>query len=127
MKREIIALIIILLIIISSITLLIFSKTPTKNIEVNLINITYKDNQYFINVSVKNNQDKTGWISDVYLTTVEGSKIGLTGAGIAYKIDPGKTIYLTLWTAETDLSITEAPINLRYTAFPTGKTYSVEI
>ncbi|PNX49778.1 MAG: hypothetical protein BV457_00420 [Thermoplasmata archaeon M9B1D] len=91
------------------------------------MNIEYENNQYFVNISLKNNQDKIGWISGTSLVTVEEDDIHLTGAGIDEKVEPGETIYLQLFSLEVDESITDPPLTLSYTVFPSGKTYSVEI
>ena len=63
----------------------------------------------------------------MYLLTVDGSKIDLTGAGAGYAIEPGKSINLTLWSAEIQESIAEASFILAYTAFPSGNEYTVDI
>ena len=97
------------------------------DIEVNVLGMLYENNQYFVNISLKNNQDKTGWISDTYFETVEGSVIDLTGAGINEKVDPRETKYLKLFSAEIAESIVDPPFTLRYTVFPSGNSYSVEI
>ena len=55
------------------------------------------------------------------------STIDLTGAGIGYKIEPGKTIYLTLMSVEVHEIITDAPFSLTYTTFPSENEYTVEI
>lgn len=64
------------------------------------MDIAYENNQYFVNISLKNNQDKTGWISDTYLETVKGSVIDLTGIGIDGKVEPGETNYLRLFSTD---------------------------
>jgi len=117
----------VLIIIVIIFALIIFVKTPVKDIEVVVLSINYENEEFYVNVSIKNNQDKTGWISDTFLTTVEGNSISLTGAGIDEKIDSKDALELTLFSAEVYDSITDPPLKLTYTAFPGGNTYSVEI
>ena len=126
MKKNIWAVILVFIIIFILIAI-IFVNSPSKDIDVEVLNIYDQNNQYFVNVSIKNNQDKTGWIADMYLSTVQGSTIDLTGAGAGYKIEPGKTINLTLMSAEVHESITDAPFTLSYTAYPGGNEYTVDI
>jgi len=126
-KENLIALFIVIAIIVIVFLIILFSSSEKKNIEVDVLDISYENNQYFVNISLKNNQDKTGWISDTFLTTAEGNSISLTGAGINEKIDPGDTLELTLFSAEVYDSILDPPLKLTYTAFPSGNTYSVEI
>ena len=115
------------IIIIAVILILLFTGASEKDIDVSVIDINYVNEQFFVNISVKNNQDKTGWISDTFLETIEGNSISLTGAGVTYKIEPGKTSELTLWSAEVQVSITNPPLYLIYTAFPSGNRYTIEI
>ena len=126
MKKNILSLILVVVIILI-LVLILFARSPAKDIDVKVLDIYDENNQYFVNVSMTNNQDKTGWISDTYLTTVEGNSISLTGAGIDEKLDPGETIELTLFSAEIYDSIIDPPLKLAYTAFPSGNTYSVDI
>lgn len=115
------------IIIIAVILILLFTGASEKDIDVSVIDINYVNEQFFVNISMKDNQDKTGWISDTFLETIEGNSISLTGAGVAYKIEPGQTIELTLWSAEVQVSITNSPLYLIYTAFPSGNIYTIEI
>ncbi len=126
-KKSIISLILLIVIILILASVILFIGSPTKDIDVKVLDINHQNNQYFVNVSIKNNQDKTGWISDIYLSSVQGDKIDLTGAGTGYKIQSGETINLTLWSAELYGSITEAPYTLTYTSFPSGKEYTIYI
>lgn len=126
-KKNILSLILIVVIILILGALMLFISNPTKDIDVKVIDIHHQNNQYFVNITVKNNQNKTGWIADMYLLSFQGSKIDLTGAGTGYKIEPGKKINLTLWSAEVQVSITDSPYTLTYTVFPSGKEYTVEI
>jgi len=126
-KENLIGLILVIAIVVIVLIIMLLSGSEKKDIEVTVLDIEYKNNQYFVNISLKNNQEKTGWISDTYLETVEGSVIDLTGVGIDEKIDPGKTNYLQLFSAEVTESITDPPITLKYTVFPSGKTYSALI
>jgi hypothetical protein len=126
-KKSILSLILIVLIILILGVLMLFISNPTKDVDVKVLEIHYQNNQYFVNVTIKNNQDKTGWIADMYLLSFQGSKIDLTGAGAGFKIEPGKKINLTLWSAEVQVSITDAPYTLTYTVFPSGNEYTVEI
>ena len=127
MNKNIWAVILVVVIILILAVLILFIKTPAKDIDVKVLDIYDQNNQYYVNVSIKNNQDKTGWIADMYLSTVQGSTIDLTGAGAGYKIGPGKTINLTLMSAEVYESITDAPFTLSYTAYPSGNEYTVDI
>jgi len=126
-KKNTLSLILVLVIILIVVLVILFATRPAKDIEVNVVDMSYENNRYFVNISLKNNQDKTGWISDVYLETVDGSVIGLTGAGIDEKVEPGETNYLRLFSADVTESITDSPATLSYTVFPIGKPYSVEI
>ncbi len=126
-KEKLIGLILVIAIIVFVFLIVLFSGSEKKDIEVNVLDIAYENNQYFVNISLKNNQDKTGWISDTYLETVEGSVIDLTGAGIDEKVDPGETNYLRLFSADVTESITDPPFTLSYTVYPGGRSYSVEI
>ena len=126
-KKNMLSLILGALIILILVLVILFAGRPTKDIDVKVLGIYDQNNQYFVNVSIKNNQDKMGWIDDMHLSTVQGSTIDLTGAGAGYKIESGKTINLTLMSAEVHESITDAPFTLTYTVFPSGKSYSVEI
>ena len=126
-KKNMLSLILVAVIILILVLVIFFAGSPTKDIDVKVLDIYDQNNQYFVNVSIKNNQDKTGWIADMYLSTVQGSTIDLTGAGAGYKIEPGKTINLTLMSAEVHESITDAPFTLSYTAYPSGNEYTVDI
>jgi len=126
-KENLIGLILVIAIVFIIFLILIFSSAEKKDIEVNVLDITYENNQYFVNISLKNNQNKKGWISDTYLETVEGGVIDLTGAGIDKKVNPGETTYIQLFSVEVTESIIDPPITLSYTVFPSGKTYSVKI
>ena len=126
-KNNLIGLILGIVIVVIVLLIILFSGSENKDIDVNVMDIIYENNQYFVNISLKNNQDKTGWISNTYLQTVEGSIIDLTGGGIDKKVDPGKIIYLKLFSAEVTESIINSPITLKYTVFPSGKTYDVLI
>jgi len=127
MKKNVLSIIIVLAIVLIFVIVILFTGSPSKDIDVEVLDFYDQNNQYFVNVSIKNNQDKTGWIADMYLSTVQGNTIDLTGAGAGFKIEPGKTINLTLMSAEIHESITNAPFTLTYTAFPSGNEYSVEI
>jgi len=126
-KENLIGLILVIAIIVIVFLIVLFSGSEIKDIEVNVLNIEYENNQYFVNISLKNNQGKTGWISDTYLETVEGSVIELTGAGIDETVGPGETNYLQLFSAEVAESVIDSPFTLSYTVFPSGRSYSVEI
>lgn len=126
-KENLIGSILVIAIIVIVFLIVLFSGSGKKDIEVNVLDIKYENNRYFVNISLKNNQDKTGWISDTYLETVEGNVIDLTGAGIDEKFDPGETSYLQLFSADVTESITDPPFTLSYTVFPSGKIYSVEV
>ena len=126
-KKNMLSLILMVVIILILIVIILFSGSPNKEVEVKVLNIYNKNNQYFVNVSIKNNQDKTGWIADMYLSTVQGSTIDLTGAGAGFKIEPGKTIYLTLMSEEINEGITDTPYTLSYKAFPSGNEFTVDI
>ena len=126
-KENIIGFFLVIVIVLIVILIVLFSGTEKKDIEVNVLEIKYENNQYFVNVSLKNDQDKEGWISDTYLEKVQGSIIDLTGGGINEKVNPKKTIYLQLFSAEIEEQITDPPFMLKYTVFPSGQSYSVEI
>ena len=126
-KENLIGLILVIAIIIVVFLIVLFSGSEKRDIEVAILDIKYENNQYFVNISLKNNLDKTGWISDTYLVTVEGSVIDLTGAGIDEKIDVGEINYIQLFSAEVDENIVDPPFKLIYTVFPGGRVYSVEI
>ena len=127
MKKNMLLFILVVVIILIFVLIILFAGSPTKDIDVNVLDIHDQNNQYFVNVSIKNNQDTTGWIADMYLSTVQGSVIDLTGAGIGYKIESGKTLNLTLMSVEVHDSITDAPFTLTYTAFPSGNEYKIYI
>ena len=127
MKKNILPFILVVIIILVLVVIMLFAGNPSKDIDVKVLDIYDQNNQYFVNVSIKNNQDIVGWIADMYLSTFQGSTIDLTGAGAGYKIESGKTIGLTLTSVEVHESITEAPYTLTYTAFPSGNKYTVEI
>lgn len=126
-KENSIGLILVIAVVVIVFLILLFSNGEKKDIEINVLDITYENNQYFVNISLKNNQDKTGWISDTYLETVKGSVIDLTGGGIDEKVDSGETNFLRLFSANVAESITDPPFTLSYTVFPSGNSYSVEI
>ena len=126
-KENLIGLILVIAIITIVFLIVLFSGSGKKNIEVNVLGISYENNQYFVNISLKNNQDKTGWISDTYLETAEGNVIDLTGAGIDEKVGSGETKYLQLFSTDVAESITDPPFTLTYTVFPSGNSYFVEI
>ena len=126
-KKNILSLFLIVVIILIFLLIILFAGSQKKDVDVKVLDIYDQNNQYFVNVSIKNNQDAVGWIADMYLSTVQGSTFDLTGAGAGYKIEPGKTISLTLMSAELHESITEAPYTLTYTAFPSGSKYTIEI
>ena len=127
MNKNILSLILVVVIILSLVLVILFAENPSKDIDVKVLDIYNQNNQYFVNVSIKNNQDTAGWIDDIYLSTFQGSTIDLTGAGAGYKIEPEKTISLNLMSAEIHESITDAPFSLTYTAFPSGNKYTIEI
>ena len=126
-KKNIVSLILVFFIILILILVILFAGSPIKDVDVKVLDIYDQNNQYFVNISITNNQDKTGWIEDVYLSTFQGSIIDLAGAGTGYKIEQGKTINLTLMSSETHESITDSPFTLAYTAFPSGNEYTVDI
>ena len=126
-KESLVGLILVIAIIIFVFLIVLFSGSNKKDIEANVLDIAYENNRYFVNISLKNNQDKMGWISDTYLETVKGSVIDLTGAGIDEKVDSGDTKYLRLFSVDVTESITDPPFTLSYTVFPSGNSYSVEI
>ena len=116
-----------LLIVIVVIALVLLVQQPMKDIDVRIVHINYENEAFYINVSLTNNQENTGWISDTYLTTVEGNAISLTGAGIDETVDAGETVALRLFSAEVYDSLVDPPLKLVYTAFPQGTTYSIDI
>ena len=126
-KNTILGLSAALVIVIVVIALVLFVQQPTKDIDVRIVDINYENEAFYVNVSLTNNQDNTGWISDTYLTTAEGNSISLTGAGIDETVEVGKTVELTLFSAEVYDSIVDPPLKLIYTAFPRGTTYSIDI
>jgi len=126
-KENLISLVLLVFIIVIIFLIVLLSGSDQKDIEVNVLNVSYENNHYIVNVSLKNNQDEAGWISDTYLETIKGSIIHLTGAGIDKKVNNGETEYIRLFSAEITESITDSPFTLMYTAFPSGKSYSVEI
>ena len=126
-KENLIGLILVIAIIVIVFLIVLFSGSEIKDIEVNVLDIEYDNNRYFVNISLKNNQDIRIWISDTYLETVEGSVIDLTGAGIGEKVDPGEISFLQLFSEDVTESITDPPFMLSYVVFPGGKSYSVEI
>ena len=116
-KDNLIGFILVIVIIFIVFLIVLFSGSEKKDIDVNVMDITYENNQYFVNISLKNNQNKTGWISVTYLETVEVSIIDLTGGGIDKKVEPGELIYLQLFSAEVTESITDSPITLKFIVF----------
>ena len=127
MKKNILPLIILIAIIFIIVLIVLFTGNHVKDIDVKVLDIYDQNNQYFLNVSIKNNQDKTGWIADMYLSTVQGSIIDLTGAGAGYRIQSGDTIELTLTSAEVIVNTNDAPFYLTYTSFPSGNEFVVYI
>ena len=63
----------------------------------------------------------------MYLSTAQGSTIGLTGVGTAYKIEPGKTLELTLLLLKCKKVITDALSTCTYAAFFSGNEYTADI
>ena len=84
-------------------------------------------NQYYVNISLKNNQDEPGWISETYLETINGNSIDLTEPGIDKKINSKETLSLLLFSAEVSESLVDSPFTFHYIAFPSGNSYSVNI
>ena len=107
--------------------IVLFSGSNKKDIEANVLDIAYENSRYFVNISLKNNQDKMGWISDTYLETAEGSVIDITGAGIDKKVESKKTKYLQSFSADAVESTANPPFKLIYSVFPSENSYSVEI
>lgn len=99
----------------------------SNEIDVSVLDITYQSDHYYVTISVKNNQNIPCWVSDTYLSTVQGSIIDLTGGGVEYSIQPGEPENITLWSANVPESITDSPFTLTFTAFPSGKKYTVDI
>jgi hypothetical protein len=126
-KNTVLGLSIVIIMVIVVVAFMILVKPPVKDIEVIVSEINYENEEFFVNVTVTNNQDETGWISDTSLTTIDGNSISLTGAGIDEKIEPGETRKITLFSAEFYDNILDPPLKLMYTAFPSGNTYSVRI
>ena len=126
-KQQWILLTILIIILIGiSIAVVLYSQ-QSKEIEVKIVEISHNNSQYFLNVSVENHQETTGWIDDMYLSTLQGSEIDITGAGLGYPIGPGENRELTLWSSEVQISLTDPPFTFTYTAFPSGKQYRVYI
>jgi hypothetical protein len=127
-KRQILgssaAILIILLVIV---ILLVLYTPPTKDIEVTILGVHQENGQFIVNVSIKNNQNKIGWVDDTNLITLQGSIIDLTGAGIDEKIEPGGTRTLTFFSTQVNENIVDSPLKLSYTAFPSGTAYTVPI
>ena len=105
----------------------VFFSQPSKEIEVKILEVHDDNNTYFLNVSVENHQETRGWIDNMYLSTLQGSEIDITGAGVEYLIEPGETKDLTLWSSEVQISLTDPPFTFTYTAFPSGKQYRIYI
>ena len=116
------AIFIILLVVV---VLLVFHTPPIKDIEITVLDIHQENERFYVNVSITNNQDAVGWVDDAYLVTVEGSTIGLTGAGIDETIEPGTTRSLTFLSIQINGNIVDPPLKLEYTAFPSETTYTV--
>ena len=126
-RKNIIGSIIILISIIIIVAIVIFSGNENKDIDVNILDMKYENNHYLVNISLKNNQEKIGWISDTYLETIEGNSIDLTGAGIDKKINSGETKNIQLFSAEIMEDVNNSPLKLIYTVFPSGITYTILI
>ena len=105
----------------------VFFSQQSKEIEVKIVDVYHTNSQYFLNVSVENHQDISGWIDDMYLSTLQGSEIDITGAGVGSQIQSGGTKELTLWSSEVQISLTDPPFTFTYTAFPSGKQYRIYI
>jgi len=112
-----------IIIVFSIILILLFSGTEKKDIEVTVSDIRYENNQYFINLTIKNNQNTKGWIFDIYLLTNKERVIDLTGAGIDNKIEPGETIEIQLFSTEIYETSIDPPLKIKYTVFPSGNSY----
>jgi hypothetical protein len=117
----------ILIIVLVIAVLLVFYAPPPKDIEVTILGVHQENRQFIVNVSIKNNQETTGWVDDTYLITLQGSIIDLTGAGIDEKIEPGGTRTLTFFSTQVNENIVDSPLKMSYTAFPSGITYTVPI
>ena len=126
-RKNIFGSVFLLIIIVIIFIIIIFSGNETKDIDVNILDIKYENNHYLVNISLKNNQEEIGWISDTYLETIEGNIIDLTGAGIDEKIKSGKTNNLQLFSSDIFEHINDSPLKLIYTVFPSGKIYSTLI
>ena len=116
MKKNILSLILVVVIIVSLVLVILQAESPSKDIDVKVLDIY---NQ--------NNQDSANWISDMFLLTFQVSTIDLIGVGAGYKIKSGKTISLNLMSAELNESIPAASFSFKYTAFSSGNNYTVEI
>jgi hypothetical protein len=127
-KRQIFGSVIAIVIIVLLIVLLfVFYTPPTKDIVVSVLGMHQENGQFIVNVSIKNNQDKIGWVDDTYLIALDGSVIDLTGGGINQKIEPGDTQMLTFFSTQVNKNIVDSPFKLSYTAFPSGVIYTVLI
>ncbi len=126
-KNQLLIILVLIIIIIIIGASAFYLSNQRKDIDVKVLDIYNKNNQYFLNVSIKNNQDEDCWIADMYLSTIQGSTIDITGAGAGYKIAPGISLNLTLWSAEVEISVTDPPFTFSYTIFPSGKQNKVYI
>ncbi len=126
-KKTILGLSAAVVIIIIIFALIVIVKQPSKDIEVTIVKINYENEKFYLNISLKNNQDQIGWISDTYLVTIDGNHISLTGGGIDKKINSGEKFELSLFSANAYYSITDPPLELAYTVFPSGNSYFVRI
>jgi hypothetical protein len=126
-KQQWVLLMILIIIFVGIVVSAIVFSQQSKEIEVNIVDVNHNNSQYFLNVSVVNHQDRRGWIDDMYLSTLQGSEIDITGAGVGYLIEPGETKELTLWSSEVQISLTDPPFTFTYTAFPSGKQYRIYI
>ena len=126
-KQQWVLLTILILILVGIGVSFVFFSQPSKEIEVKILEVHDDNNTYFLNVSVENHQETRGWIDNMYLSTLQGSEIDITGAGVEYLIEPGETKDLTLWSSEVQISLTDPPFTFTYTAFPSGKQYRIYI
>ena len=69
MNKNIIAVVLVAVVILFLIVIF-FTGTRPKDIEVDVLEIHDQNNQYYVNIPIKNNQAKTGQIEDMYLSTV---------------------------------------------------------
>ena len=90
-KQQWVLLTILILILVGIGVSFVFFSQPSKEIEVKILEVHDDNNTYFLNVSVENHQETRGWIDNMYLSTLQGSEIDITGAGVEYLIEPGET------------------------------------